>query len=321
MNIHKPTLPSTARLWLQAVVMLGGVVTAAVTNNSLWVFLALGADLLFVSRHFWPVSVGLLGVFIAKEFVFLVAGLVIAGILFVQRSLELRISWRFLVHYLLSILECARHRWANALIQINKALQVSPESDFALVQRATIYWFQDRMTDMEVDARRLVEMQPQNWYHHRLLGQSLCCQSRYEEALVSFMKSLEAIPEIKPRKFIGAWYARRCEIPREAQVLSDIGGMHYILTDFATAIQYYKAALAAQPTRNIRRESLFRLGKCYEALGCHEDAQAAFAKMPAERDGLRRLQRQARTWPSTNAQCAKAKLELIEMEQLVHAHP
>lgn len=301
-------------------VMIGGMVADILTNNPVWIFLAIGTALLFISKHFWPVSLGIAGVVLTGNIRFLVTGIAVATAMFILRNLVPHVSWRFLAHYVLALLYCSRQKWSNALAQTDKALRFAPNSVAALSKRAMIYWYQDRMTDMEVDARQLVKVKPQNWFAHRLLGVSLCCQMRNQEALASFKRSLELVPEIRPRRGIGAWIARHCEMPIKAHILSDIGNVYYRLSDFATALQYYKEALAAQSNTNIRRESLFYLGKCYEALGCHEDAQDAFAHLPAERAGLKRLLRQAQFWPITNAACLEAKHDLEEIEHLIDVY-
>ncbi|GJM04568.1 MAG: adenylate cyclase [marine bacterium B5-7] len=149
-----------------------------------------------------------------------------------------------IAHY--AFVESCLGNKSKALELGKRALELDPFSPMTILNHAVIFWLCQDLDALEKQAHKIIDLQPNLWGGHYLLGLCYWCQHEYQNAIRSFNDSLDLQPNLWILSFIGCLHAI---IGEKDQALSTLAKMDEMtekkgIASFNYAILY--AALADQ---------------------------------------------------------------------------
>jgi tetratricopeptide (TPR) repeat protein len=92
---------------------------------------------------------------------------------------------------------------AKAMKASDRALELAPNDIDALATKAYVLHTQRDFDGAAALIRKVIELQPQNGWMIRQLGQIAMEQGHYKEALENFLTAAKLLPETEPRAAVG----------------------------------------------------------------------------------------------------------------------
>jgi tetratricopeptide (TPR) repeat protein len=159
------------------------------------------------------------------------------------------------VHFILGSIYGATGRTAEAVIELNRALQLAPNSDEAYRRLGAIY-LDSGQKDKAIQAfDKAVQINPYYWMNYNELGQAYFTIGNNEKALAAWKK----ITELEPDNVLG---------------YEDVGAVYLSDGKYNECIPVFQKALKLQPTA----DNYSNLGTAYFYLKRYADSVAMFEK-------------------------------------------
>ncbi len=193
------------------------------------------------------------------------------------------------VHFALGSVYKQIGRTAEAVGEIQRALQLRPNSDDGYVRLGQVYLNTKRSEDAVTALKKAVELNPYYWNNYYELGKAYFKLGRNKEALKQFERAKELDPTNPSlRNSIGIIYSRqslwkKC-IPEFQQAIAlqpspkayaNLGTAYFFLGRYGDAIAMDEKALQMDP-KNVVFEG--GLADAYRQAGQYEKAQATYDK-------------------------------------------
>jgi eukaryotic-like serine/threonine-protein kinase len=162
------------------------------------------------------------------------------------------------VHLALGNVYRARGRSAEAIVELQRALELSPNSDEAYRRLGAAYMRADRAGDAIETYRKAVSTNPYYWVNHNTLGAAYLALGEYEQAAEANRRVLELEPD-------------------NVNGLNDLGAAYLYLGRFDEAAAVLQRALGVLPTSEAYTNvaiALYYSGRFAEAVPRFEEAVA-----------------------------------------------
>jgi tetratricopeptide (TPR) repeat protein len=171
------------------------------------------------------------------------------------------------VHVTFGLVYQGTGRYAEAVQEFSRALDLDPTSDAAYRGVALSYASLGRMKEAEDAYRRAISMRKDYWGGYSALGSFYNQAARYEEAATQFRRVIEMAPE-------------------NARGYTNLGGVYYLQGKYREAQQLFEKSLAIQP--NYR--AYVNLGALYFSAGRYSDSAQMYDQ------ALQLNDKDSRTW-------------------------
>jgi tetratricopeptide (TPR) repeat protein/TolB-like protein len=191
------------------------------------------------------------------------------------------------VHFTLGSIDTATGRTAEAISELQRALQLAPNSDEALRRLGSAYMKAGQQQEAMASYTRATELNPYLWTNYYSLGNACFKLGKNEQALAAF----QHITELEPRRAegwegagavyfrLGRWneslsrFQKAIDLQPKATFYSNLGATYYLLGQFdKAAATFEKAASMVANDVNIR----VNLADAYRWSGESAKATAAY---------------------------------------------
>ncbi|MBN2223887.1 MAG: tetratricopeptide repeat protein [Deltaproteobacteria bacterium] len=183
----------------------------------------------------------------AKKRAFFMTGIIVASTLFLFGGFCLESPSAMLVGIAKG--QAGRGEYDKAIVSFNKALEMSPNSWYVLLNRGEFYLEIKRYEEAAADLTRVIELHPKYVYIykiHTMRGDSYRYLFRHDEAIAEYGRALDIRPNYAPARYgrgLTYW-----ETGRRTEALADLGracGLKY-----EPACKAYEALAADRPGGN-----------------------------------------------------------------------
>ncbi|HEY7211499.1 MAG TPA: protein kinase [Bryobacteraceae bacterium] len=191
------------------------------------------------------------------------------------------------VHFALGSVYTATGRHAEAVSEIKRALQLSPNSDDGYIRLGRAYVATGERTQALAALKKAVELNPYYWYNHNQLGSGYYRMGRIEEALKEWKEQIAQNPADEGGYLdvggaylaLGQWKKAIPELEKaiaihpSASAYSNLAAAYYHLGRYAETIPIYQKALALEPEQ---ADVAQNLGDAYARTGQQAKANEAY---------------------------------------------
>jgi len=234
------------------------------------------------------------------------------------------------VHFALGSVYTATGKNAQAVEEIEKALQLQPNSDDGYIRLGKAYAATGQAEPALAAFKKAVELNPYYWYNYKQLGWAYFQFGRNEEALQEFKRQVDLNPkDWSGYNNIGAIYYEQGRwkdcIPYFQKAIalhptfdaySNLGTAYYELGRYEEAVQMSETAVHLNPNSS---EAIRNLAQAYNRAGQKEKAMLAFDRaISAAYNELQVNPRKADTM-GTLAMCYAAKGEFSKAQQFIQS--
>jgi len=171
-----------------------------------------------------------------------------------RRAIELNRDL-FDVHLTMALIQSTAGEYQDAIISLESALKVQPESADALRELANTYGVAGRQDEAEASFKRLIRLRPDDWSAYKDLGVFYNSLGRIDEAVANFKRVVDLTPD--------NYVAYR-----------NLGGLYLKLKDYPKAEEALRKSLSLQPTD----AGYSNLAILYYLQGRHVEAAENFRK-------------------------------------------
>jgi len=192
-------------------------------------------------------------------------------------------------HVCLGVIESGTGKYEEAVDQFQRAVQLEPSNEDALIGLGGAYERQGKTQDAENTYKKIVALRPNYWRGYNLLGAFYLRQAQYDDAAKMFQKVIERTPEsFRGYANMGAAYLYEAKyteaikpleqslsIHPTADTYSNIGTAYYYLHRFGEAAQTYEKAVQLNDKDYTNWGNL---GEAYYLDGERPKARAAFER-------------------------------------------
>jgi serine/threonine-protein kinase len=133
------------------------------------------------------------------------------------------------VHLTMGLIQSTAGEYQDAIISLESALKVQPESADAVRELANTYVAAGRPDEAEATFKRLIRLRPDDWSAYKDLGVFYNRMGRIEQALTNF----ERVVDLTPDNYVG---------------YRSMGGLYLKLKDYPNAESALKKSLSLQPS-------------------------------------------------------------------------
>ncbi|HLH04487.1 MAG TPA: protein kinase [Bryobacteraceae bacterium] len=191
------------------------------------------------------------------------------------------------VHFALGSVYTATGRNAEAISQIKRALELSPNSDDGYNRLGRAYMATGKTADSLAAYKKAVELNPYYWYNHNQLGSGYQNAGRYADALKEFQEQVKQNPTSEdgylnigsaylglnqPKKAIPELQKAISMHPSEL-AYSNLASAYVQLGRYNEAIPIYQKALELVPNH---ADIVHNLADAYARAGRHAEANQTY---------------------------------------------
>ncbi len=191
------------------------------------------------------------------------------------------------VHFSLGSVYTQTGKNAEAVGEIQRALQLEPNSDDGYVRLGRAYLATGRTDAALAALKKAVELNPYYWYNHDQLGKAYYKTGRNADALTEFKRVAELDPRnASVHNAMGIIYFRqslwRKSIPEFQKVIAlrptsdaytNLGTAYFFIGRYSEAIPIFEKAVEIDPNKVLL---IGNLADAYRQAGQREKAQAAY---------------------------------------------
>ncbi len=145
-----------------------------------------------------------------------------------RRAIELN-RQLFDVHLIMGLIQNTAGDYPDAIISLESALKVQPESADALRELANTYVAAGRLDEAEASFKRLIRLRPDDWSAYKDLGVFYNSLGRINDAVSNFKR----VVDLTPDNYVG---------------YRSLGGLYLKLKDYKNAEITLQKSLALQPS-------------------------------------------------------------------------
>lgn len=161
-------------------------------------------------------------------------------------------------------------RYVEASQLLGLAIKTQPNSWESYHLLAVVHSFLHEPVEGERDARKAIELQPDNHNCYTALGAALLAQQKYGQARAAYRKALDLAPQYPINHY-------------------NLGLACYYLADFPAAIPYFRFALRNSLPDEFRMLGSYYLGSSLQHAGDPVAAQAAYKQLRKYRSAYEKV--------------------------------
>ncbi len=193
------------------------------------------------------------------------------------------------VHFALGSIYKATGRGAESIAELNRALQLSPNSDDGYRRLGSAYLANGRTAEALKSYQKAVDLNPYYWSNYNALGNAYFNIGESEKALAAYQKVTELEPDNSIGYMnIGAVYFRQgkyedsipfmqkaLKLQPEADLYSNLGTAYFFLKRYQEAVGMFEKAAQMSPNDSLIAGNL---ADAYRWSGHTEQAQSTYEK-------------------------------------------
>ena len=192
-------------------------------------------------------------------------------------------------HFSLGSVYNATGQVARSIIELDRALELAPNSDEGYRRLGVAYFASGRKDEALKAYRKAVELNPYYWSNYNALGRAYFNVGDNNESLNAFRK----ITELEPDNAIGymnigtvyfrqgkyneciPYFEKGLKLQPQADLYSDLGTAYFFLRRYQEAVPMFEKAVEMNPNE---QENVGNLADAYRWSGHAEQAQSTYDK-------------------------------------------
>jgi serine/threonine-protein kinase len=193
------------------------------------------------------------------------------------------------VHFALGSVYRVTGRAGESIIELDRALELAPNSDEGYRRLGTAYSASGRKDEALKAYQKAVALNPYYWSNYNALGRAYFDVGDNDQALVAFRK----ITELEPDNAIGymnigtvyfrqgkyneciPFFEKALKLQPQADLYSDLGTAYFFLKRYKEAVPMFEKAVEMNPND---QENVGNLADAYRASGQTDKAQTTYDK-------------------------------------------
>ncbi len=193
------------------------------------------------------------------------------------------------VHFALGSVYSATGRTAQAIVELNRALQLSPNSDEGHRRLGTAYLNDGKPNEAVLAYQKAIEVNPYYWANHSSLGIAFLSMGENQKALDSFRKVTELEPEnsvgyenmglahLRTGRYDEAVSALQLALDRQQHhsIYSNLGTAYFFMKRYDESVRMFEKAMELNPNEEM---VIGNLADAYRWSGQREKAMATYEK-------------------------------------------